>query len=339
MNHLLIDVDSKIPNLALMKISKYLKQAGDTVELIRLNGKLKLLPNGPFESVWISCVFTWNRQLALYCDHCYGNTKIGGSGVSLRTKLPAEIENMVPDYSLYGDDRAIGFIIRGCIRRCDFCAVSEKEGKITENPYRPIESWVPEGFKKVILLDNEFAAFDPVIYPAIKRDIEKETLDTIQEHGWKYSITQGYDLRCIAQRPFKAKQLAAYKPKDIKLQENRLYVAWDYFDIEPYVRKGIEALLDAGFLGREIMCYCLVGQRSTHVQDYHRFKTLWEGYGVLPFLMRYRPLDGSPRKNDPFLDAFCRFVNRGPASYRNHSFVDYCHERAPEIVAEAESLS
>lgn len=339
MNHLLIDVDSKIPNLALMKISAYLKKAGDTVELLRLDGKLKLLPNGPFESVWISCVFTWNRQLALYCDNCYGCSRVGGSGVSLSIKLPAEIEGMIPDYDLYGDDRAIGFVIRGCIRRCDFCAVSEKEGKITDNPYRPVESWVPDGFNKVLLLDNEFAAFDPMIYPAIGWDIEKKTLDTIREHNWKYSITQGYDLRCIAQRPFKASQLAVHKPMDIKFKETRFYGAWDYLGIEPAVRKGIEALLNAGFRGREIMVYCLVGQRSTHKEDYHRFKTLWEEFGALPFMMRYRPLDGSPRKPDPFLDAFCRYVNRGPASYRNHTFTDYCRERAPKILAEAEAIS
>ena len=37
MKILLVDVDSKIPNLALMKISTYHKNQNDTVDIIRLN--------------------------------------------------------------------------------------------------------------------------------------------------------------------------------------------------------------------------------------------------------------------------------------------------------------
>jgi len=157
-------------------------------------------------------------------------------------------------------------------------------------------------------------------------------LETVRENDWKLSITQGYDLRCVT--PEKAADLADGKPWNLKFTEKRLYVAWDYFYIEPYVRKGIETLLDAGFKGREIMCYCLVGFNTTHQQDYHRFKVLWGEYGVLPFIMRY-----NLRKDDKFLNAFGRYINRGPAGYRNHSFVEYCDERAPRIKAEAEALS
>lgn len=321
MNHLLIDVDSKIPNLALMKISQYLKKSGDTVELLRLNGRLRLMPVGPFESVWISCVFTWNRQLALWCNNYYRMAKVGGSGVSLSVKLPGEIEALRPDYSLYGDDRAVGFVQRGCIRKCQFCIVPQKEGRLADNEYRPLESWVPDGFKKILLLDNEFAACPH----------ESVVLDTVRANHWKLSITQGYDLRCVTKE--KAEHLAEYKPYDLKFNEHRLYCAWDYFYIEPYVRKGIETLVQAGFKGREIMVYCLVGFNTTHEQDYHRFKVLWREYGVMPFIMRY-----NLRRDDPFLNAFGRYINRGPASYRNHSFSDYCRERAPQLVGEAEAL-
>jgi hypothetical protein len=47
MTHLLIDVDSKIPNLALMKISQYIKRNGGVVQLVTLHGKTRLLPPGP----------------------------------------------------------------------------------------------------------------------------------------------------------------------------------------------------------------------------------------------------------------------------------------------------
>src|SRR5713226_5750250 len=190
MKHLLIDVDSKIPNLALMKISQYLKSQGFKVELLRLQGKLRLLPPGPYIQVWISCVFSWNDALARAVASQFDvPVTIGGSGISLSVKLPDAIESLVPDYSLYGDDRAVGFVQRGCIRKCQFCIVPQKEGRLADNEYRPLESWVPEGFTKILLLDNEFAACPH----------EQVVLSTVKENGWKLSITQGYDLRCVTQ--------------------------------------------------------------------------------------------------------------------------------------------
>jgi hypothetical protein len=347
MSHLLIDVDSKIPNLALMKISQFLKSRGERVVFHRLevkDGNTKSLPpEGEYETVWISCVFTWNVWAVRLMEKVVTAKRYekGGSGYDLKVKLPDEIEFGQPDYALYDyydtegkfvkNDRASGFVLRGCIRKCDFCLVNRKEGKITDNVFRPIESWVPDGFEKVLLLDNEFAAYDPKVYPPIKEDIELRTIRTLEANGWKYSITQGYDLRCVDER--KAGQLADYKPMDLKFREKRLYCAWDYLGIEPAVRKGIELLKKAGFKGREITVYCLVGMRSTHDEDLHRFNVLWKEYGALPFLMRYRPLDGSEPRKDRWLDAFCRYVNRGPASYRNHSFEDYLNHR-PEVKAE-----
>ena len=52
----LVDVDSVIPNLALMQISAWHKQHGDTVRW-----KIKTP-----DIVYISCVFTRNRNKALF---------------------------------------------------------------------------------------------------------------------------------------------------------------------------------------------------------------------------------------------------------------------------------
>lgn len=332
--HLLIDVDSKIPNLALMKLSQYYKNKGEQVRLWKVGREPE--PRGQYLTVWISCVFTWNKPQAeqIAARFMYGSiVSLGGSGYSLRITLPANIEALQPDFGLYPEDeRAFGFVLRGCIRRCDFCLVYRKEGKITDYQIRPVESWADDR-RKVCLLDNEFAAYDPEVYPSIKHDFEKLTLDTLRERGWKYSITQGYDLRTVNER--KANQLADYKPYDIKFQGKTLTVAWDYLGIEPYVRRGLQFLLDAGFKGREIMCYCLSGQYDTHTEDLHRFDVLWKEFGVRPFIMRYRPLDGSPAKPDNWLRAFQRYVNRGPASYRNHTFEEYLRYRPLERMRNA----
>ena len=296
-----------------MRISAYLKDQGQEVRKFEMNGKAKLPPTDEWDTVWISCIFTWNKALAIYClnwAHANGwKTEIGGSGISLLTRLPDHIEKLNPDYELYPEDqRAVGFVQRGCIRKCQFCIVPQKEGRLADNPYNGLD-WTA-GRDKILLLDNEFAAMP----------YEWDIIDQAQWNHWKLSITQGYDLRCMTKE--KAECLAWSKPWDLKFTEHRLYVAWDYFFIEPYVRKGIEMLLDAGFKGREIMCYCLAGFNTTHDQDRYKFELLWGKYGVLPFVMRY-----NMRRDDSWLNSFARYVNRGPANYRNHSFEEYLTTR------------
>ncbi len=70
MTHLLLDVDSTIPNLALLKISSWLKSRGEDVKLLRMRGKpippLDFLGNpkpSPLVKVWISCVFTLGLEM------------------------------------------------------------------------------------------------------------------------------------------------------------------------------------------------------------------------------------------------------------------------------------
>jgi hypothetical protein len=123
----LIQVDGKLPNIALMKLSKYHKEKGDKVTLIDLS--------------------------TLDIDRWYGSKIfMGGSGYDLKEKLPKEIEELSPDYDLYKTDYSIGFTSRGCIRNCGFCIVREKEGNFTEEDMNFIKH------TKVILFDNNFLA-------------------------------------------------------------------------------------------------------------------------------------------------------------------------------------
>ena len=96
MRVLLIDGDGEeFPNLALMKLSTYHKNQGDQVFL----GSCK----SP-DRVYISCVFTWNKEKALQASAFYPDAEIicGGTGFNLDSSLPHEIEHLMPDYSLYG---------------------------------------------------------------------------------------------------------------------------------------------------------------------------------------------------------------------------------------------
>ena len=126
---LLLDVDSRLPNLALMKLSRYFKEQGRRVVLARRQAFV-----AGVEAVYASAVFSRpsTQNLVDKLRKHYGDSLIvGGSGVDVRMRLPKEVEQMPADYSLYPElgDRAIGFITRGCPFHCPFCIVPLKEGK------------------------------------------------------------------------------------------------------------------------------------------------------------------------------------------------------------------
>ena len=140
MKVLIIDIDSRIPNLALKKIEKYYLDKGDEV-----------LWNIPLakdivDKVYVSCVFTKNKNK---CNFWEGMGDIGGSGYSLEINLPLEIEAVKPRINY-------GFTTRGCIRNCKFCIVPKKEGKIRIEG-ELLDLW--DGYsKKVIVMDNNILA-------------------------------------------------------------------------------------------------------------------------------------------------------------------------------------
>jgi hypothetical protein len=312
--HLLVDFDSRIPNLALMKISAWAKMHGDTVYL----NDDSIEP----DYIWLSCIFTWNRQKAYDALNLYRirfpNAVIshGGTGFDFelpfgdpkRTQLPVEIDAMKPDYSLYDDDRVVGFTQRGCDRKCPWCVVPRKEGRIALNPYNPLSEWVPEGFKKVLLLDNDLAL--------AKREIHDRTLNDAMDMGLKISITQGYDIREIWKDPTRALQLAANKPYDLSFRHRMLYFSWDLPQYEKMVIAGIDALKSAGFKAYEMTCYVLVGFNTTHEQDMHRANVL-RSMGVLTYIMPYNNVI-----RDQNMLNLRRWANKRPL-YKSMEFADY----------------
>jgi hypothetical protein len=296
MNHLLIDLDGAIPNLALMKLSAWLKSKGDTVFLNE--------SPSPYERVWVSTVFSWNKaeaqrirdwSLAAGID-CV----LGGSGISLDSKLPMEAEGMSPDYDLYQDERIVGFCQRGCNRKCPFCIVPQKEGWLTDNPFHPISEWLPKGRNKVLLLDNNIAMSDN----------HDRVIIEVADLRLKLCITQGYDIRCVTKD--KTELLSQNKPWDLNFKSRRLYIAWDFIGIEGVLRRNLPILLDY-FKPKEIMCYLLCGFNTSAQQDLYRVKVLSEEFGILPYIMPY-----NNRRDIAELNKLRRWVNR-----RYYNFIDY----------------
>lgn len=186
MRVLLIDADSTIPNLALMKLSTYHKQRKDDVKTVALRipyfpGQRKKIYDVPqgFDFVYASVIFEGNKDYIRG-----GNVVFGGTGVSLDIRLPPEIENLEPDYSIYPDTQvSYGFISRGCIRSCWFCKVPRKEGGIRQ--VSQVSDIVRHS--SVRFLDNNFLALDN----------HTKILAELVALGVKCQFNQGLDIRLI----------------------------------------------------------------------------------------------------------------------------------------------
>ena len=225
MRVLLIDVDSKIPNLALMKISAYHKARGDEVGFGITNP----------DKVYASVIFKKNRHLVDGLSFYYPDAEIdiGGSGYDLRKVLPADIEAMTPDYDLYPDcDTYYGFTTRGCIRHCPFCIVPRKEGRFRRIYDTPEDALAAitggtDRYRSITFLDNNILA-------------DKEWYLSLAAHlkGYKVDFNQGLDIR-LMDRDI-AEALAKLRPI------NDWKFAFDSMDYKDDVLRGIGILRDAG---------------------------------------------------------------------------------------------
>ncbi len=184
---LLVDVDSRLPNLALMKLSRYFKEQGKRVVLAR--GQVFM---AGAEAVYASAVFSRPNSLKLVDNlrKYYGDALVaGGSGVDLKSRLQNEVERMPPDYGLYPElgDRAIGFMTRGCPFHCPFCIVPLKEGQ--NRQVASLDELLIDGRQKLILLDDNILA-----HPKAGDFIEE-----MARHDVKVNFNQTLDLRLVDQ--------------------------------------------------------------------------------------------------------------------------------------------
>jgi len=185
----LYDVDSMIPNLALMKISRWHKQQGHQTELY------VPLFKQDYDLIYASKIFDFSDGSLL--DP--GSMTISGTGWHDQPNLPDHIESLQPDYSLYNYPDNIGFTMRGCRLRCSFCVVPEKEGKPKENNTID-EIWIQRDSDFILLLDNDFFG-----NPEWASRIEE-----LQRFNLRVNFSQGLNIRNL--KPHQAEALASVKP-------------------------------------------------------------------------------------------------------------------------------
>ncbi|MCK9371345.1 hypothetical protein M0R04_15635 [Candidatus Dojkabacteria bacterium] len=189
---LLVDVDCKYPNIALMKLSSFYKSQGYIVDFKKLHydffnnhkkqKRRKVINGSKYEKVFLSMIFNSNRYKTFVRGKC--EVEYGGTGYNVCKKLPQEIDDCIEDYSIYNEkEYSYGFITRGCPRNCSFCFVPKKEGNIYK--YREISQIVKH--PKVRFYDNNILA-----YPKWK-----EVLQELIDKQIACCFAQGLDFRLL----------------------------------------------------------------------------------------------------------------------------------------------
>lgn len=292
------DIDSKIPNLALRKISTYFKSQGEEVEFFK-EGKR-------YRKIYASAIFTKSKSICEKLKEQYGNDiVIGGTGWDIKKTLPDEIEKCKPDYDLYTKemiykrirgimtkearmkkakvivDAGMGFTSRGCIRNCGFCFVPRKEGNF--HHVAEIKDLINPKSNVLILHDNNLTADPDCI----------DKLHEIKDRKLIVDINQGCDVRLMNA------DIAAALSEVKHLRS--IHYAWDLMGYENQVFDGINILLKYMKAWRH-MCFMLVGFNTTFEEDMYRFRKLKQ-MKIRPYVMVYND------KVDIKLKHFERWVN------------------------------
>lgn len=289
----IIQVDGKIPNLALMKIAGYHESNGDTVEWFK-----GVLFQDEYDKVYASKLFSFSVMPQLP-----EGAIIGGTGIDFYNKLPPEIEEAEPSYSLYKEcNYHLGFSMKGCRFNCKFCCVPKKEGRPYN--YNTIDEILtnPKGKDRLMLLDNDF--FGGTDW--------KSNLERIIELKLRVCFVQGLNIRIITGE--QAALLALCKYRNSKFDDKYLTFAWDKYNDGKLIMKGIDICNKAGIPSKNMQFFVLIGFDTSPDQDYERVMTLRE-MGCMPFAMPYN-------KSDKYQKAFTRWVNNR-AVFKSVKWSDY----------------
>lgn len=290
----LYDVDSRIPNLALMKLARFHHERGDSVE------RFDPLWAATFDKVYASKVFDYSDGSLLDPEQM----EIGGTGWDRAKALPPQIEALPPDYSFYGYPHNIGFTMRGCRFRCKFCVVPEKEGHpIAANTIGEI--WQQRDSDFVVLLDNDFFGNPEWADRAAE----------IRRHDLRVSFAQGLNIRIITDE--QAAALASLRFRNMKGTKKQVHFAWDQWGrgAEELIDEGFARVTAAGIRPHQMAFFVLVGWNTTEEQDLYRIDKL-HGLGADVFVMPYD-------RGDPYQKALARWNNRHV--WRSVPWRDYCY--------------
>ena len=275
----LLQLDGKLPNLALMAAANHHRSRGDKVEFA-FTGTITAAETEPgADRIYASLIFEKTRPIAEKLKERFPKALIGGTGWDVASKLEDHgIDSNKLDYSLYPNYKfSIGFTQRGCRLSCKFCVVPRKEGKVKEIQTIK-ELWRGEPYpKNLVLLDNDFFG----------QPHWTDRIREIKEGGFKVNFCQGINARMLNDES--ASAIASVPYYDSKFERHQIYTAWDNIGDRNRLFKGLEALVRHGVKPYHIMVYVLVGYwRGSKLaeEDFERQREL-RAFGAVPYPMPF----------------------------------------------------
>ena len=325
----------RFPNLACEKISGYWKGKGAEVHLLLDYS----FPND-YDHIYISKVFTDTATPSLPEND--KRIHIGGTGFFFdkAPNLPYEIEHHMPDYNLYDEwiaeeveraekeaiqsrkkfnctnfmvqfkeyiDYSIGFITRGCFRKCKFC-VNQKYDRVLI--HSPIEEFYDPSRKKICLLDDNFLG-----HPEWK-----SLLQVLIDIGRPFKFKQGLDERLLTDEKCSMLFNANY--------DGDLTFAFDNISDYDLIHSKLK-LIRKYAPTKSVKFYVLVGFESTDVNDienaFKRIELLMK-YKCLPYIMRYQDKNKTPWKESEYCGLYVALARWGnqPSIFKKMSFRQFC---------------
>lgn len=311
----------RFPNLACMKMSSYYKNKGNEVVL-----KTDYRDLEKYDLVKISKVFTdtkINENILKLPNVEYGGT---GFYFDKAPNLPYSIEHSFPDYHLYDEwinqqifngvkrnefkgylDYSIGFLTRGCFRKCKFC-VNQKYDHVFL--HSPLEEFYDESRKKICLLDDNFFGCPRW----------KELLQGLIDTGKPFKFKQGLDERLLDDE--KCEML--FKSK----YDGKITFAFDKITDYDLIHKQLKLIRK--HTNKQIMFYVLCGFDETKKYDHNfwikdifdtfkRIELLMK-YKCLPYIMRFNKYEESPYRG--MYINLARWCNQ-PSLFNKKSFSEW----------------
>ena len=331
----------RFPNLVCEKISGYWKEKGAVV---------KLLPNynwdKSFSHVYISKVFTDTPAPEWLTDTEI--VHIGGTGFFFdkAPSLPDEIEHHFPDYHLYDKwienevkiaeeaaekaekvfkrsafmtqfkeytDYSIGYMTRGCFRKCKFC-VNQKYNHVFL--HSPLAEFFDENRKRICLLDDNFLGCP----------MWKTMLEDLIATKRPFKFKQGLDERLLNDEKCELLFNANY--------DGDFTFAFDNIEDYDLIEKKLKMIRTYSKV-RTIKFYVLCAFEGTDEKDIEnalRRIELLMHHQCLPYLMRYQNKNDAPWKSSEHAGmyiALARWCNQ-PSIFKKMSFRQFC-ERSQEL--------
>lgn len=325
----------RFPNLACEKISGYWKEHGAEVTLLMDYDHFD-----EYDHIYVSKVFTDTPVPGWLTET--NKVHIGGTGFFFdeAPNLPSEIEHHMPDYRLYDNwlqsqidkaraeceqlgkpfneksyktqfkeytDYCIGFITRGCFRKCKFC-VNQRFDHVFE--HSPLREFYYEDCKRICLLDDNFLGCPNW----------KELLQQVIATGKPFKFKQGLDERLLTEEKCEILFNAKY--------DGDYTFAFDSIADYDLIHKKLE-MIRQFTSSKNIKFYLLVGFEGTGAEDientFKRLELLMR-YQCLPYIMRFQNKNSKPWQESKYRGmyvALARWANQ-PSIYKKKSFRDFC---------------